>query len=102
MLLFGELEPSRITVRNVTLDDNNHPTNAKLSIEFPGMKEACINVGWNGKEENRKIEYYGSKGSITIETNEVNKLTIKTKQADRTIHQSSPATFPREWQFLLR
>ena len=99
---FGELEPSRITVGNVVLDDNNYPTNAKLSIEFPGMKEACIDVGWNGREENRKIEYYGSKGSITVETNEVNKLTITTGQAEQTILLSNiMAPLAREWQHLI-
>ena len=66
------------------------------------MKEACIDVGWNGREENRKIEYYGSKGSITVETNEVNKLTIKTKQTELTIHLSNiMAPLAREWQHLI-
>ena len=54
---FGELEPSRLTVSNVILNDSNYPINAKLSIEFPGMKEACIDVGWNGNEENREIRF---------------------------------------------
>ena len=43
---------------------------------IPGMKEACIDVGWNGDEENRKIQYFGSIGSIVVETSTLNRLTI--------------------------
>ena len=100
---FGELEPSRLSVSNLILNDNNYPINAKLSLEFPGMKEACIDVGWNGDEENRKIQYFGSLGSIVVETNTLNQLTIKTKQNERVwILDSSELPLTKEWQYLIQ
>lgn len=100
---FGELEPSRLSVSNLILNDNNYPINAKLSLEFPGMKEACIDVGWNGDEENRKIQYFGSLGNIVVETNTLNQLTIKTKQNERVwILDSSELPLTKEWQYLIQ
>ena len=100
---FGELEPSRLSVSNLILNDNDYPINAKLSLEFPGMKEACIDVGWNGDEENRKIQYFGSLGSIVVETNTLNQLTIKTKQNERVwILDSSELPLTKEWQYLIQ
>ena len=100
---FGELEPSRLSVSNLILNDNNYPINAKLSLEFPGMKEECIDVGWNGDEENRKIQYFGSLGSIVVETNTLNQLTIKTKQNERVwILDSSELPLTKEWQYLIQ
>ena len=99
---FGELEPSRLSVSNLILNDNNYPINAKLALEFPGMKEACIDVGWNGDEENRKIQYFGSVGNIIVETNTLNRLTIKTEQSERVcVVKSSDLPLTREWLHLL-
>ena len=41
---FGELEPSRLSVSNLILNDNNYPINAKLALEFPGMKLSLIHI----------------------------------------------------------
>lgn len=100
---FGELEPSRLSVSNLALNSDDYPINAKLSIEYPGMKEACVDVGWNGNEENRKIKYFGSNGSIVIETNTSSKLTIKTAENER-IHvlNSSELPLTKEWQYLIQ
>ena len=99
---FGELEPSRLSVSNLILNDNDYPINAKLSLEFPGMKEACIDVGWNGDDENRKIQYFGSIGSIVVETSTLNRLTIKTDQNERVcVLNSSDLPLTREWLHLL-
>ena len=99
---FGELEPSRLTVSNVILNDSNYPINAKLSIEYPGMKEACIDVGWNGNEENREIRYFGSNGSITVETGSSSSLTIN-KAASESIRSFTASELPltKEWLYLL-
>lgn len=100
---FGELEPTRLSVSNLILNDNNYPINAKLSLEFPGMKEACIDVGWNGNKENRKIQYFGSVGSIVVENSTLNQLTIKTKQYERIcVLDTSDLPLTKEWLHLLQ
>jgi predicted dehydrogenase len=100
---FGELEPTRLSVSNLILNDNNYPINAKLSLEFPGMKEACIDVGWNGNKENRKIQYFGSMGSIVVENSTLNQLTIKTKQYERIcVLDTSDLPLTKEWLHLLQ
>ena len=100
--LFGELEPSRISLDGVILNSHNYPTNAKILLEFPGMKEATINVGWNGKAEDRGIHFYGSRGKIDIETGLVPKLIISTEHGARK-EKSHQAELPLagEWQFLI-
>ena len=98
---FGELEPSRLTVENVTLDDNLNPTNASISIEFPGMKEALVDVGWGGKQENRQINYFGSKGKISVETGQTAKVMVSSGEEIReVVINQAPLPLLREWQFL--
>ena len=99
---FGELEPSRLSVSNLILNGDNYPTNAKLSLEFPGMKEACIDVGWNGKEENRKIQYFGSDGSIIVETGASSSLEIM-QEGNSCAHSFPHSELPltKEWYHLL-
>ena len=99
---FGELEPSRLTVENVTLDDASNPTNASIWLEFPGIKEALIDVGWNCKSENRQIVYYGSKGKISLETGKNASLTMVIDGSERVV-VIDQANLPlaSEWNFVL-
>ena len=73
-----------------------------LQIEFPGMKEACIDVGWNGNEENREIRFFGSNGSITVEIGSSSSLTIN-KAASECVSTFNASELPltKEWLYLL-
>ena len=100
---FGELEPSTLSVSNLALNANKYPINAKLSLTFPGMKEACIEVGWNGNEENREIKYFGASGTILVETSTSSKLIIKTPGKERIwVIDNSELPLMKEWQYLLQ
>ena len=99
---FGELEPSRISVEDVVLDNYSKPTNAKILVEFPGMKEAVIDVGWNGNLEDRAIHYYGSRGKISIETGQVAKIITSVDHGAREqILDRAQLPLAEEWQFLI-
>ena len=60
---FGEMDPSRITIDYAESDSQGNPIHAKMSVEFPGHKEASIEVGWNGTHESRIISFSGNTGS---------------------------------------
>ena len=99
---FGELEPSRLSVENLLLDGQKYPTNAELFIEFPGMKEAHISVGWNGDFENRSIEFIGSKGNISVETDNTTRVVKKIENISHEVmlkETSSPLL--KEWVYLI-
>mgnify|MGYP001190918196 CR=1 FL=1 len=100
--LFGELEPSRISVDGVLLNNQNYSTNAKILLEFPGMKEAIINVGWNGGFEDRAIQLYGSRGKIGIETGQVPKMIISVEHSAREAMLEQPQLpLAGEWRFMI-
>ena len=73
-----------------------------MSVEFPGHKEASIEVGWGGTHESRIITFSGNNGTIVIDTGLVGKLKIFTsneiveKQSDITIQP-----LEKEWKLAL-
>tara|TARA_B100000900_G_scaffold174855_1_gene148333 strand:- start:10103 stop:11056 length:954 start_codon:yes stop_codon:yes gene_type:complete len=99
---FGEMDPSRITIDYADSDTQGNPTHAKMSVEFPGHKEASIEVGWGGTHESRIITFSGNNGTIVIDTGLVGKIKIFTsneiveKQSDITIQP-----LEREWKLAL-
>ena len=99
---FGEMDPSRITIDYAESDSQGNPIHAKISVEFPGHKEASIEVGWNGLHESRIISFSGNNGSIVIDTGTVSKIDITTlnefveKQLDNNIQP-----LEREWKLAL-
>ncbi len=99
---FGEMDPLRITIDYADSDIQGNPTHAKMSVEFPGHKEASIEVGWGGTHESRIITFSGNNGTIVIDTGLVGKIKIFTsneiveKQSDITIQP-----LEREWKLAL-
>ena len=99
---FGEMDPSRITVDYADSDAQANPTHAKISVEFPGHKEASIEVGWGGNRESRIITFSGNDGTIVIDTGIVGKIKILTsneiieKQLD-----NNTLPLEKEWELAL-
>ena len=75
---FGEMDPSRVTIDYANSDTKRNPIHAKISVEFPGHKEASIEVGWRGDNESRIITFSGNNGTIIVDTGEVGKMKIIT------------------------
>ena len=99
---FGEMDPSRITIDYAESDSQGNPIHAKMSVEFPGHKEASIEVGWGGNNESRIITFSGNDGAIVIDTGLVGKIKILTsteiieKQLD-----NNNLPLEREWELAL-
>ena len=75
---FGETEPSRLSIDSLRSNADKSPNGVRICLEFPGTKEALIDVGWNGEKEVREIILTGSKGSITVDTKDSHSILIST------------------------
>ena len=99
---FGETEPSRLSIDSLRSKAQNSPDGVRICLEFPGTKEALIDVGWNGEKEVREIMFTGSNGTITVDTKDSNSILISTKdyQEQYTIEDTElPLT--TEWKHAL-
>ena len=99
---FGEMDPARITIDYAESDSQGNPIHAKMSVEFPGHKEASIEVGWNGTVESRMISYSGNNGTIVIDTGMVGKIKVITSN-EIIEKQSESYSLPleREWKLAI-
>lgn len=99
---FGELEPSRLSVDNLRLTPDLLPIGARISLEFPGIKEASISVGWEGEKEVREILFSGSKGKIILETKNNDYLHLILSDVEQKINIDNhirPLT--KEWLYII-
>ena len=99
---FGEAEPSRLSIDSLRSDAQKSPDGVRICLEFPGTKEALIDVGWNGEKEVREIIFTGSKGIITVDTKDSHNILIRTQK----YHEQYPledAELPltAEWKYAL-
>ena len=99
---FGEMDPSRITIDYAESDSQGNPIHAKMSVEFPGHKEASIEVGWNGLDESRIISFSGNNGTIVIDTGMAGKIKIITLNeiVEKQLNSYS-LPLQREWKLAL-
>ena len=99
---FGEMDPARITIDYAESDSQGNPIHAKMSVEFPGHREASIEVGWNGTVESRMISYSGNNGTIVIDTGVVGKIKVITSN-EIIEKQSESYSLPleREWKLAI-
>ena len=99
---FGELEPTRLSVDKLRLTSELFPVGARISLEFPGIKEASISVGWEGEKEAREILFSGSKGKIILETKNNDYLHLILPDSEQKIsieNYTSPLT--KEWLYII-
>jgi len=78
---FGETEPQRMSIDRVRFNGQERAINARISLEFPGMKEASIEVGWSGEKEERVIVFVGTKGQIDVNTKDSSNISISVDQS---------------------
>ena len=99
---FGEIEPLRASIDNLSFNNNNQPIQARISLEFRGSKEASIDVGWNGDLETREIVFSGSSGKIIVEMKNTNSINVLTNEYDQTIvMENMQMPLKREWQYII-
>jgi hypothetical protein len=67
-----------LSIDSLRSNADKSPNGVRICLEFPGTKEALIDVGWNGEKEVREIILTGSKGSITVDTKDSNSILIST------------------------
>ena len=99
---FGEMEPVRASVDNLLINNNNEPIQARISLEFPGAREASINVGWNGDLEVREIVFSGSNGKIIVEMKDTDSINVLTSEYDQSIVlENIQQPLKREWEYII-
>ncbi len=99
---FNESEPKRATIDNLLFDNKAQPINTRISLEFPGIKEASIDVGWNGESEIRELIYSGSKGKIVVEMNDANSIELTTNEYQQSIIVDNlKMPLIREWEYII-
>ena len=99
---FGEAEPSRLSIDSLRSDAQKSPDGVRICLEFPGTKEALIDVGWNGEKEVREIIFTGSKGTITVDTKDSHNILVSTQN----YHEQYPLEdfelpLTAEWKYAL-
>ena len=99
---FGEIEPVGASIENLSFNDKNQPIHARISLEFPGAKEASIDVGWNGNLEAREIVFSGSDGKMIVEMKNSNSIKLLTKEHDKSIViENTQLPLKREWEYVI-
>lgn len=99
---FGEIEPVGASIDNLSFNNKNQPIHARISLEFPGAKEASIDVGWNGNFEAREIVFSGSDGKMIIEMKNSNSIKLLTKEHDKSIViENTQPPLKREWEYVI-
>ena len=99
---FGEIEPVGASIDNLSFNNKNHPIHARISLEFPGAKEASIDVGWNGDLEAREIVFSGSEGKMIVEMKNSNSIKLLTKEHDKSIViENTQLPLKREWEYVI-
>ena len=99
---FGEIEPVGASIDNLSFNDKNQPIHARISLEFPGAKEASIDVGWNGNLEAREIVFSGSDGKMIVEMKNSNSIKLLTKEHDKSIViENTQLPLKREWEYVI-
>jgi predicted dehydrogenase len=99
---FGEIEPVEASIDNLSFNNKNQPIHARISLEFPGAKEASIDVGWNGDLEAREIVFSGSEGKMIVEMKNSNSIKLLTKEHDKSIViENTQLPLKREWEYVI-
>jgi predicted dehydrogenase len=99
---FGEIEPVGASIDNLSFNNKNQPIHARISLEFPGAKEASIDVGWNGDLEAREIVFSGSEGKMIVEMKNSNSIKLLTKEHDKSIViENTQLPLKREWEYVI-
>ena len=99
---FGEIEPVGASIDNLSFNNKNQPIHARISLEFPGAKEASIDVGWNGNFEAREIVFSGSDGKMIVEMKNSNSIKLLTKEHDKSIViENTQLPLKREWEYVI-
>lgn len=99
---FGEIEPVGASIDNLSFNNKNQPIHARISLEFPGAKEASIDVGWNGNLEVREIVFSGSDGKMIVEMKNSNSIKLLTKEHDKSIViENTQLPLKREWEYVI-
>lgn len=99
---FGEIEPLGASIDNLSFNNKNQPIHARISLEFPGAKEASIDVGWNGDLEAREIVFSGSEGKMIVEMKNSNSIKLLTKEHDKSIViENTQLPLKREWEYVI-
>ena len=99
---FGEIEPLGASIDNLSFNNKNQPIHARISLEFPGAKEASIDVGWNGNLEVREIVFSGSDGKMIVEMKNSNSIKLLTKEHDKSIViENTQLPLKREWEYVI-
>lgn len=99
---FGEIEPVGASIDNLSFNNKNQPIRARISLEFPGAKEASIDVGWNGNLEAREIVFSGSDGKMIVEMKNSNSIKLLTKEHDKSIViENTQLPLKREWEYVI-
>jgi len=100
---FGEIEPARASIDNLSFNNNNQPIHARISLEFSGTKEASIDVGWNGNLEIREIIFSGSNGKMIVEMKNSNSIKVLTDDNEHSIvMEDIQLPLKREWEYILK
>jgi predicted dehydrogenase len=98
---FGEIEPIEASIDNLSFNNKNQPIHARISLEFPGAKEASIDVGWNGNLEAREIVFSGSDGKMIVEMKNSNSIKLLTREHDKSIViENTQPPLKREWEYV--
>ncbi len=99
---FGEAEPSRLSIDSLRSDAQKFTDGVRICLEFPGTKEALIDVGWNGEKEVREIMFTGSKGTITVDTKGGNSILVSTQNyQEQYPPEDSELPLTAEWKHAL-
>lgn len=99
---FGETEPSRLSIDSRHSQTQKSPDGVRICLEFPGTKEALIDVGWNGEKEVRAITLTGSKGTITVDTKDSNSILISTQNYHEQYNiEDADLPLTNEWKHTL-
>jgi len=99
---FDEIEPVRASIDNLSFNNNNQPIHARISLEFPGAKEASIDVGWNGDLETREIVFSGSNGKMIVEMKNANSIKVLTNEYEQSIvMENIQLPLKREWEYII-
>ena len=99
---FGESEPSRLSIDSLRSDAQKSPDGVRICLEFPGTKEALIDVGWNGEKEVREIIFTGSKGTITVDTKDSHNILVSTQNYQEQYSiENTELPLTTEWKYAL-
>ena len=99
---FGETEPSRLSIDSLRSQTQKSPDGVRICLEFPGTKEALIDVGWNGEKEVRTITLTGSKGAIIVDTKDNIAIHISTQNYQEQYNiEDAELPLAMEWKHAL-